>query len=170
MIQSFNENKVDHFLVKFRLPLVYQVGFSIKGDVEDVGEVWGEDVGEVGGEVWGQVGGEDGGEDGGEVGGLDGGEDGSEDGSEKGDDYGGKDGIHTNPVCFDYPIWFGNSIIPMIPTILTHINQYKPIQTCTNQYQPARGGVKLTLLTQPLPTHTNFYQPIPIQNLPHKCN
>ena len=83
--------------------------------------------------------------------------------TENGDDNGGKDGTHTNPICFDYQIWFGNSIIPMIPTILTHINQYKPIQTCTNQYQPARGGgVKLTLLTQPLPTHTNLYQPIPI--------
>ena len=22
---------------------------------------------------------------------------------------------HMNPLCFDYQIWFGNSIIPMIP-------------------------------------------------------
>ena len=72
MIQSFNENKVDHFLVKFRLPLVYQVGFSIKGDVEDVGEVWGEDVGEVGGEGGCKYGAEDGGQDGGEDGGENG--------------------------------------------------------------------------------------------------
>ena len=53
-------------------------------------------------------------EDGGEVLGEDGGE----------DDYGGKDGNHTNPICFDYLIWFGNSIIPMIPT---HTNTYHPI-------------------------------------------
>ena len=60
-------NKVDHFKVKLRLSLVYHVGFSIKGDVEDGGEVCGEDGGEVGVEVGVEDGGEVGGEDGGEV-------------------------------------------------------------------------------------------------------
>ena len=31
-------NKVDHFKVKLRLPLVYHVGFSINGDGGDGGE------------------------------------------------------------------------------------------------------------------------------------
>ena len=44
-------NKVDHFQVKLRLPLIYHVGFSIKGEDE------------VDGEVDGEVGGKDGGED-----------------------------------------------------------------------------------------------------------
>ena len=44
--------------------LVYHVGFSIKGDVEDGGEVCGEDGGEVGVEVGVEDGGEVGGEDG----------------------------------------------------------------------------------------------------------
>ena len=42
-------NKVDHFKVKLRLPLVYQVGFSIKGDGVVGGEVLGVDGGEIGG-------------------------------------------------------------------------------------------------------------------------
>ena len=43
-------NKVDHFKVKLRLPLVYHVGFSIKGEDEVDGEVDGEDGGEDCGE------------------------------------------------------------------------------------------------------------------------
>ena len=35
-------NKVDHFKVKLRLPLVYHVGFSIKGEDEVDGEFDGE--------------------------------------------------------------------------------------------------------------------------------
>ena len=35
---DLNYNKVDHFKVKLRLPLVYHVGFSNKGDGEDGGE------------------------------------------------------------------------------------------------------------------------------------
>ena len=86
-------NKVDHFKVKLRLPLVlvYHVGFSIKGDVG--GDVGGEVGGEIGGEVGGEVSGEDGG-----------------DGGENGDDNGCKDETHTKPICFDYQILFGNSI------------------------------------------------------------
>ena len=58
---------------------------------------------------------------------------GGEDGGENGDDNGGKDGTHTKPLCFDYQILFGNSIIPMIPT---HTNPYQHIPICTNPYQP----------------------------------
>jgi len=85
-------------LTTFKSSSDYHVGFSIKGDVEVGGEVGGEVVGEVGGE----------------------------DGGENGDDNGGKDGTHTNPICFDYQILFGNSIIPMIPT---QTNPYQPIPT-----------------------------------------
>ena len=44
-------NKVDHFKVKLRLPSVYHVGFSIKGEDEVDGEVDGEVDSEVDGEV-----------------------------------------------------------------------------------------------------------------------
>ena len=52
-----SNNKVDHFKVKLRLPLVYHVGFSIKGEVEVDAEV----DAEVDGEVDGKNGGKDGG-------------------------------------------------------------------------------------------------------------
>ena len=42
----FNMDKVDHFKVKLRLPFVYQVGFSIKGEDEVDAEIDGKDGGE----------------------------------------------------------------------------------------------------------------------------
>ena len=65
-------------MTTFKSSSVYHVGFSIKGDVEDGGEVWSEDGGDVGGEDDGEVGGEYGGEDGGEDGGDDDGDDGGD--------------------------------------------------------------------------------------------
>ena len=40
------EHKVDHFLVKLGLPLVYHLGFPIKGDGEDSGDDDGDNDGE----------------------------------------------------------------------------------------------------------------------------
>ena len=92
-------------------------------------------------------------EDGGEVLGEDGGE----------DDYGGKDGTHTNPICY--------SIILMIPTIPTHTNQYQPIKTCTNSYQPVPTCTNpyQSILTLPgeVGVLNNPYQPIPTFTNPH---
>ena len=51
-----------------------------------------------------------------------------EDGGENGDDNGGKEGTHTNPICFNYQIWLSNSIIP------THTDPYQPIPNYTNPY------------------------------------
>ena len=48
-------NKVDHFKVKLRLPLVYNVGFSIKGEDEVNAEVDGEIDAEVNAEVDAEV-------------------------------------------------------------------------------------------------------------------
>ena len=50
-----DQNKVDHFKVKLRLPLVYHIGFSIKGEDEVDGDVDGDVDGEVDDDVDGQT-------------------------------------------------------------------------------------------------------------------